>query len=336
MNFFNNKMDSQVKYQRPEGLSSSEDESEYDDYGEFQAEIDKKIEFRKTQQYVNRISVSAEVYGEFNKKEQFKPPVYNKTEDQQNQIRKKLLNCFMFKNLEDRELEIIIKAMKIIKLSSGEMVIKQGEDGNEMFIVEQGSIDCFKKFKDKDEETFLKTYQPGELFGELTLLYNAPRSASLKTKTDVILLSLDRKTFNIIVKDAVIQRRDEFEKFVSQIKLLDPLTGYERQKICDILKIEKFKKDEVVIKQGDIGDKFYFIRSGNCVALKDGVKVLDYQPHDYFGELSLLKDQPRAATIKTQNNVVLASLDRKAFKRILGPLEEILKRNMKRYETFVK
>jgi len=46
----------------------------------------------------------------------------------------------------------------------------------------------------------LKTYKPGEAFGELALLYNAPRAATIKAKTESILFSLDRECFNHIVK----------------------------------------------------------------------------------------------------------------------------------------
>jgi cAMP-dependent protein kinase regulator len=51
-------------------------------------------------------------------------------------------------------------------------------------------------------DTYLKTYEPGESFGELALLYNAPRAASIKAKTSTNLYELDRETFNNIVKDA--------------------------------------------------------------------------------------------------------------------------------------
>jgi cAMP-dependent protein kinase regulator len=47
---------------------------------------------------------------------------------------------------------------------------------------------------------YLKTYYPGEAFGELALLYNAPRAATIKVKTSAVLFALDRQTFNNIVK----------------------------------------------------------------------------------------------------------------------------------------
>lgn len=112
---------------------------------------------------------------------------------------------------------------------------------------------------------------------------------------------------------------------------------YERDKLCDCLKIEKFKKGDQVIKQGDVGNVFYFVKEGTLNATKDGEGVVfEYKATDYFGELALLKDQPRAANIIATSDCILASIDRKSFKRLLGPLDDILKRNTARYELYVK
>ena len=62
---------------------------------------------------------------------------------------------------------------------------------------------------------------------------------------------------------------------------------------------------------------------------------MEYQEKQYFGELALLKDQPRQATIIANGDLKLAKIDRNAFKRILGPLEDILKRNAEKYKKFV-
>lgn len=61
-------------------------------------------------------------------------------------------------------------------------------------------MDCYKQFNEDEEPKHLKVYIPGESFGELALLYNAPRAATIKAKTDSVLFALDRDTFNHIVK----------------------------------------------------------------------------------------------------------------------------------------
>jgi cAMP-dependent protein kinase regulator len=71
-----------------------------------------------------------------------------------------------------------------------------------MYVVESGTLHCTKHFKGNAEPTFLKEFQPGEGFGELALLYNAPRAATITAKSEATLWKLDRDTFNHIVKDA--------------------------------------------------------------------------------------------------------------------------------------
>lgn len=60
-----------------------------------------------------------------------------------------------------------------------------------------------------------------------------------------------------------------------------------------------------------------------------------YKPGDYFGELAILKDEPRAASVVAKTKIKATSLDRESFRRLIGPLDEILKRNMAKYQKFM-
>lgn len=324
---------------RPEGIpttteSEMDEEEEFDTY---QLEQEKKLLVRKTDTKNMRSSVSAEVYGEFNKKGDFTAPINPKSEDVKLQIIKILENSFLFSHLEDKEKTVVALAMKKVEVQSGKFIIEQGDDGNELYIVETGSLDCSRRQSKEGEDKFLLAYGPGDAFGELALLYNAPRAASIKAKSSCVLYSLDRETFNHIVKEAVIKRREKFEEFLRNIELLDSLNSNERDKICDCLKIEKFKKGEFIIREGETGNTFYLVKEGTAIATKGEQEevVFSYKENDYFGELALLKEEPRAANIQASSDLVVASIDRSSFKRLLGPLEDILKRNTKRYENYV-
>ena len=89
--------------------------------------------------------------------------------------------------------------------------------------------------KKGQQPTFLKNYEAGEAFGELALLYNAPRAATITANTDCKLFRLDRSTFNHVVKDATVKKRKRYESFLAKVDLLDTMEPYERSKIADVI-----------------------------------------------------------------------------------------------------
>lgn len=183
----------------------SESEEEEDDKEE-QDRVDQIIQERKGQiaGRGQRSSVSAEVYGMFNKKENFQARVIEKSEDQKERIRNRVLQSFLFNSLEEKELDTVIDAFEEKKFTKDEHVINQGEQGDVLYLIEKGTLNCYKVFKKEEGEKFLKVYNPGEAFGELALLYNAPRAATIVANEDCILWALDRETFNNIVKEAAM------------------------------------------------------------------------------------------------------------------------------------
>jgi cAMP-dependent protein kinase regulator len=154
----------------------------------------------------------------------------------------------MFNGLDDNDMNVVIDAMdeKIVKI--GLKIITEGESGNELYVVEEGELDCFKKFPDSEQPKYLKTYSPGEAFGELALLYNAPRAATITAKTDCQLWVLDRNTFNFIVKEAAQRKRDKYENFLKTVPLLSSMDHYERSKLADAIKEEKFEAEDLIIR----------------------------------------------------------------------------------------
>lgn len=151
---------------------------------------------------------------------------------------------------------------------------------------------------------------------------------------------MDRKTFNHIVKDAAAVKREKYEEFLKKVKILQSMDAYERSKLADAIKEDWYQPDQYIIKEGEEGNTFYMLMSGDAVATKTIEKgkppqeVFKYKSGDYFGERALLSNEPRAANIIAATQVQVVSLDRHSFKRLLGPVEEILKRNMDIYQQF--
>lgn len=126
-----------------------------------------------------RTSVSAEAFGTWNKKGDFKAVVVPKNDDTKDKIRARLSKSFLFNSLDEKDFEIVIDAMTEVKLNPGDVVIKEGDDGDYLYVVEKGKLQCSKIFPGNTEPTNLIVYEPGGAFGELALLYNAPRAATI-------------------------------------------------------------------------------------------------------------------------------------------------------------
>ena len=98
----------------------------------------------------------------------------------------------------------------------------------------------------------------------------------------------------------------------------------------------EISKQNIYIQQGETGDFFFMVEEGELSAhiIGEDKSIMSYKAGMYFGELALLKDQPRAASILCNTDCNLMALDRYTFKRLLGPVEEILKRNAENYDKY--
>lgn len=290
----------------------------------------------------HRKAVSSEAYGKWNRKEAFVPRVIEKTPDQRGRILDKISKAFMFSGLDAGEKEVVVKAMEERIIEEGNNVITQGEDGSELFVVDSGILDCSKVFEKGAQPRFLKDYKSGESFGELALLYNAPRAATITARTRAVLWVLDRNCFNHIVKDSAMRRRERYEEFLRNVPLLGDMDPYERSQLADALKTAVFEAGDYVIREGEMGDTFYILEDGTAKAtkvLRPGQapeEVKAYRSGDYFGELALLHGEPRAANVIATTVLKCVTLDRGSFKRMLGPLEDILKRNASKYPGLIR
>ena len=171
--------------------------------------------------------------------------------------------------------------------------------------------------------------EAGGSFGELALMYNAPRAATvISAESQCTLWALDRLTFRRILMESTFARRRMYESFLEEVPLLSTLTPYERSKIADALESQKFPAGHYIIREGDPGHSFFLLEAGEAVAIRSDneTPVKHYKKGDFFGELALLNDAPRAASVVSESEVKVATLGKSAFQRLLGPVEGIMRR----------
>lgn len=245
----------------------------------------------------------------------------------------------LLRMLDEEQKDMIVSAFTgpILK-DAGEQIIKQGDIGDEFYLLESGSVNVFLE-KQGEESRKVHSYGSGDAFGELALMYNAPRAATCVASEDCKLWTLDRNSFRVIVVAAAMQKRETYQGFLSKVPILQTLTEMEIMTLADSLIEEKYHDGDVICTQGEEGEYFYIIKQGAaaCYQLDAGgedKKVATLTAGMYFGEISLLTTKPRQATVKAVGVLNVLALDRYTFTRVLGNLDEIMKRNMEEYNKY--
>ncbi|KAK4104083.1 camp-dependent protein kinase regulatory subunit [Parathielavia hyrcaniae] len=287
--------------------------------------------------FARRTSVSAEsLKPAADSDDNWTPPVHAKTPGQLERLKTAISGNFLFSHLDDEQTAQVLGALVEKPIpAAGIKVITQGDAGDFFYVVEKGSFDVYVNSSGALQPgpggmgEKVITIEAGGSFGELALMYNAPRAATVvSAESHCTLWALDRVTFRRILMESTFTRRRMYEGFLEEVPLLSSLTPYERSKIADALESQKFPAGHEIIREGEPGDSFYLLEAGEAVAYRTGndTPVKHYKKGDFFGELALLNDAPRAASVVSQTEVKVARLGKKAFQRLLGPVEGIMRR----------
>merc|ERR1712128_200488 len=250
-------------------------------------------------------------------------------------LSKAIAKNVLFSHLDENERSDIFDAMFPSSAMPGEIIIKQGNEGDNFYIIDQGEVEIYV-----NGEKVLNIGEGGS-FGELALIYGTPRAATVKAASDVKLWGIDRDSYRRILMGSTIRKRKMYEEFLAKVSILENLDKWERLTVADALEAISFDDGEAVVKQGEPGDDFFIIVQGSASVTQfrsegeESQEVGHLGPSDYFGEIALMLDRPRAATVTAQGPLRCVKLDRARFERVLGPCPDILKRNIQQYNSFV-
>ncbi|XP_050440577.1 cAMP-dependent protein kinase type II regulatory subunit [Adelges cooleyi] len=285
-----------------------------------------------------RKSVFAETYNpEEDDEEEGPKVVFPKSDDQRQALATSVKNIFIFRALDPEQMNNVIDAMFDRQVRTGDVIIKQGDDGDNFYVIDRGTFEAYVNESDGSER-LVHTYENKGSFGELALLYNMPRAATIKSVSDGLLWAMDRQMFRRIVLKSAFKKRKMYEELIDVVPMLKALQSYERMNLADALIPKYYEENDCIINQGDPGDGMYFVEEGivNVLVTSDSgeqIKVNQIEKGGYFGELALVTHKGRAASVFASGKVKLAFLDVDAFERLLGPCMEIMKRNIGDYEN---
>lgn len=283
-----------------------------------------------------RKSVFAETYDPEDDEDKDEKIVHPKSDSQRKSLLEAVKEILLFRSLESEQLNEVLDAMFERKVTPNEYIIKQGDDGDNFYVVESGTYNIF--IKQGNQDVKVGCCENKGSFGELALMYNMPRAATIQSAGDGMLWAMDRQTFRRIVLRNAFQKRKMYEALLEKVPLLSSLNPYERMNLADALTSKTYKRGAVIIQQGDPADGMYFIETGEVsvtVVGNDGSErqVTTISEGGYFGELALVTHKARAATVSANaEDVRVAFLDVNAFERLLGPCMDVMKDRVDDYE----
>ncbi|MBA3532535.1 MAG: cyclic nucleotide-binding domain-containing protein [Ardenticatenales bacterium] len=240
----------------------------------------------------------------------------------------------LFRILSEAEIDALARVVSVVSFTAGEIICREGEVGEEMYILVEGAVQVYTITTEGDE-VVLDKKQVGQYFGEQALLPDGDgmRTASIRAHTDTRCLIIRQAEFqrvltrdhplrNHLVALGQTQLRD---KIMHQSVLFRSLRFGQSG---NWFQEEVLPEQHTIFRQGDPGDRFYYILSGK-VALyheeADGSQqlLMYLQTGGGFGELALLKRQPRTATAITHSQVRLLTLEGDKFREFYQQSPEL-------------
>lgn len=228
---------------------------------------------------------------------------------------------FLFSQLRDFELDDVIDVMQAQYANEGDLIIEQGDSGELFYVLEEGTCEIVI------DNQSLGSIETGSSFGDLALMYNCPRAATIKATTDCTLWTLDRIFFRQAMVTSSSHQNVTLSQFLSKINQFSGLNTQQLNQLARSLTKQSYDDHQYIIRQGDIGDQFYVIYKGNVIVSKtdDSGKenvLIELGEGEVFGERALIKKEPRKANVVANGPVEVYYLESHDFYSMLGQIVE--------------
>ncbi len=166
-----------------------------------------------------------------------------------------LKRSFIFKDLSDNDVNIVIACMFHCTVDEGQFVFKQGDIANSFFVIKSGTAEVIAN------ERLIKTLESPKYFGETALLYNAPRNASIRAQTELELFGMDRVTFQKMIRQISNRLFDQSYACLQKATIFDCLSQEQKRQLAENVIVEKYAEGETIVHQGARANSFYIIKA---------------------------------------------------------------------------
>eukprot|EP00581_Thalassiosira_minuscula_P002661 CAMPEP_0183744310 /NCGR_PEP_ID=MMETSP0737-20130205/65664_1 /TAXON_ID=385413 /ORGANISM="Thalassiosira miniscula, Strain CCMP1093" /LENGTH=710 /DNA_ID=CAMNT_0025979949 /DNA_START=316 /DNA_END=2448 /DNA_ORIENTATION=+ len=264
----------------------------------------------------------------------FRKVSYEKTDDIRSLIYHAIRTNELFEHDTKDEILQLIDLFKPQSFRSGEIVISQGDEGSEFYVVESGVLSVQIAVEGEDRKSSnvkVNEYSTGATFGEMALILGSPRAATIAAMTDCKLWSIERAVYRSAIYQSRYEEHIEKTAFleacvVAGRKFSDIFSSTQIDDLAIATKVDIYEEGQVILCEGEIGDTFYIVKSGSVHQSNNACeKMIEKQA--VFGTTSLLKGVPSSLTYRAASHVALYALTRKDFEEIMGSFQDALDGN---------
>ncbi|HXF71692.1 MAG TPA: cyclic nucleotide-binding domain-containing protein [Actinomycetota bacterium] len=227
----------------------------------------------------------------------------------------------LFGGLDEESLSDLAGRVRLRTVPPGRAVVRQGERADALYVVRRGVLQVVEELGG-GRERVIRTLGRGESFGELGLIEAAPRSATVRASSEAELFEVDRGTFERLLAERA--RLPAFLPTAQAIEELRALPCFSHLEVDELGALARSGRWLLVapgtelVRQGEEGDAFYAVGSGRFEVLEDGVRVRELGAGSHFGEIALLRDVPRTATVRALTPARVFRLEREGFHRLVA------------------
>uniref|UniRef100_A0A8C1KPI3 cGMP-dependent protein kinase n=1 Tax=Cyprinus carpio TaxID=7962 RepID=A0A8C1KPI3_CYPCA len=238
-------------------------------------------------------------------------------------IKSAILDNDFMKNLEMSQIQEIVDCMHPVDYDRNSCIIKEGDVGSLVYVMEEGKVEVSK------EGLKLCTMGPGKVFGELAILYNCTRTATVRTVTSVKLWAIDRQCFQTIMMRTGLIKHAEYMELLKSVLTFRGLPEQILSKLADVLEETHYEDGDYIIRQGARGDTFFIISKGKVTMTQEDcpgqepVYLRSMGKGDSFGEKALQGEDIRTANVIAAESVTCLVIDRDSYKHLIGGLEDV-------------
>lgn len=227
----------------------------------------------------------------------------------------------LFDDLPAPLLNKLAGAVELVEVSKGQSVIRQGERGDAYYLARKGTFVVVAEGDDDSPESVLRIVGPGESFGEAALVNNAPRNATVRATSAAELFRISRSAFERLLADrAEVAEVAATIQQCAELRALPCFAHLGPAELADLAERGQWftvPPGTDIVTQGDVGDAFYALQSGRLQVIQDGEHGRQIEPGEHFGELALLHNIPRIATVRALSPARVFRLDTDAFRALV-------------------